>query len=228
VIMRGLAQVPLFAGLPAAALQDVIQHAISCRTEKDSFIFHQGDPAEYLHVLAEGSVKLFQVTEEGQQVIVRVAGAWQMFGGVALLDEDTYPVSAQAAEACQGLHWSSAVLRDLLQRYPLISTNAMRWMAEHVRETQDMFRHLATERVEQRLARILLRLMRQLGTPREGGVLIDFPLTRQDLAEMGGTTLFTASRILSQWEKNGVVKSGRERVTVSDPVGLAGIAEDSA
>ncbi len=225
--IRGLGQVPLFLDLPEAALQDVLRCAHACRIEKDGFVFYQDDPADYLHVLAEGRVKLVQVTEDGQQVIVRVVGAWQLFGGVALLGEAVYPVSAQAVEACEGLHWSTAVLQGLQQRYPLITTNAMRWMAEHVKETQDRLRHLATERVERRLARILLRLATQLGKQVEGGVLVDFPLSRQDLAEMSGTTLYTVSRILSQWEKDGMVKSSRERVLVSDLEGVANIAEDA-
>jgi CRP-like cAMP-binding protein len=107
-----------------------------------------------------------------------------------------------------------------------LALNTIRTMADHVRETQDLFRQLATERVEQRLARALLRLARQMGRKTDQGVLIDFPLSRQDLAEMSGTTLYTASRVLSQWEKDGLVLSGRERVVVLHPHGLVAIAED--
>jgi CRP-like cAMP-binding protein len=91
---------------------------------------------------------------------------------------------------------------------------------------QERLRELATERVEQRVARTLLRLARQVGRKVEGGVLIDMPLSRQDLAEMTGTTLYTVSRILSQWEQQHLVETGRERILIRQPHGLVAIAED--
>lgn len=91
---------------------------------------------------------------------------------------------------------------------------------------QDRYRELATERVERRVARALLRLVAQIGRPEEDGVTVAAPLARQDLAEMTGTTLFTVSRILSAWEGQGIVSTGRERVTLRDSALLARIAED--
>ena len=90
------------------------------------------------------------------------------------------------------------------------------------------FLALATERVERRVARALLRLVGQAGTKTEGGVLIDFPLSRQDLAELTGTTLHTVSRILSSWEHKGIIESGRRRIVICQPHGLVTIAEDLA
>ena len=224
--LQALAQAPIFQGLPPAGLQEVLRHAQSCQARKDEFFFMQGDDAKHLYILTEGRVKLSQVTLEGQQVILRVLGAWQMFGGIALLGNDVFPVSAEAVEDSQALRWTAEALQMLVQRYPALALNAMRWMADHAREMQDLFRQLATERVEKRLARALLRLARQLGRKTAEGVLIDFPLSRQDLAEMSGTTLYTVSRVLSQWEKDGLVRSGRERVVVLHPHRLVAIAED--
>jgi CRP-like cAMP-binding protein len=95
-----------------------------------------------------------------------------------------------------------------------------------LRQFQDRLRELATERVERRLARMLLRLARQSGQKVTGGILIDLPLSRQNLAEMIGTTLYTVSRILSQWEAHGLVETGRERVVIRRPHGLVVIADD--
>jgi CRP-like cAMP-binding protein len=101
-------------------------------------------------------------------------------------------------------------------------------LAGRLQELQDRYRELATERVERRVARALLRLARQTGRKVENGVLIDFPLTREDLAEMTGTTLYTVSRILSGWEKEGLIETGRQRVLIRSPHGLVAIAEDLA
>lgn len=225
-LLERLEQIPIFRGLPVPALENILQCAVPCKADKDAFIFLQGEPATHLYVLTGGRVKISQVTPEGYQVIHRVAGPWQMIGGVALIGDETYPVSAQAVEECQGLKWKSQTLRELLLRHPQVAANSLRWMIEHVKETQELFSQLATQRVERRLAHVLLRLARQLGQKTADGVLIDFPLSRQDLAEMSGTTLYTASRILSQWKRDGLVESRRERVLIRFPHGLVMIAED--
>jgi CRP-like cAMP-binding protein len=107
-----------------------------------------------------------------------------------------------------------------------MGVNALGVLASHVREFQNRYRELATERVERRLARTILRLANQTGRKIEEGVLLDLPLTRQDLAEMSGTTLFTVSRILSRWEVDGLILSGRERLVIRFPHGIVRIAED--
>jgi CRP-like cAMP-binding protein len=117
---------------------------------------------------------------------------------------------------------------DFIVTEPKLALNAVRMMADHVLEFQERFSQLATERVERRLARSILRLASQAGRKIEDGVLIDLPLSRQDLAEMNGTTLYTVSRIMSQWEEQGLVRLGRERVVIRFPHGLVRIAEDLA
>ncbi len=221
-----LSQIPLFQGLPEPALTDILQHSQARRVEKDSFLFMQGDPADHLYVLMEGRAKLCQVTSEGQQVILKFAAPWEMIGGLAIVGGGIYPVCCMVAEDSRVMSWSTTVLEGLLQRYPLIAINATRWMSNHVKETQQLFTQLATERVEQRLAHTLLRLISQMGQEQAEGMALDITLTRQDLAEMSGTTLFTVSRILNQWEKQGLVEAGRERVRVKSPHGLVVIARD--
>jgi CRP-like cAMP-binding protein len=135
-------------------------------------------------------------------------------------------VSARAVEDSELLRWSAEDFQALMRRYPALSLNAIAILGEHIRLYQDRIRELTTERVERRLARTLLRLAQQLGQRTPQGVLIDLPLSRQNLAEMSGTTLYTASRILRAWEEAGIVHSGRERVVIRTPHRLVGIAED--
>ena len=124
------------------------------------------------------------------------------------------------------LAWDETEMHRLMEQIPQISINALGILASRVREFQDRLRELATERVERRIAHTLLRLARQTGRKVPEGVLIDMHLTRQDLAEMTGTTLYTVSRTLSQWEAQGLVQSSRERVVIRFPHGLVSIAED--
>jgi len=117
-------------------------------------------------------------------------------------------------------------MERLMEQHPKIAFNLLQIVAHRLQELQERFRELVTDRVERRVARTLLRLVRQAGRKVEDGVLIDFPLSRQDLAEMAGTTLFSVSRILSGWEKQGVIKTGRQRILITSPHKLVTIAED--
>ena len=98
-------------------------------------------------------------------------------------------------------------------------------MYAHLKDMQNRFRELATKRVERRVARALLRLASQAGRRLEDGLLIDLPLSRQGIAEMTGTTLYTVSRLISEWERYGILIAGRERLVIRDPRALVLITE---
>ena len=221
-----LSEQTLFAGLAASELEELAAAAVLKRASEGAFFFLQGDPASHILLLTEGRARIYQLTADGQQVVHRLIGPWSLFGALALTQAETYPVNAEALEDCQAAAWSKDVLMGFVLRWPRMALNAMQMMAVHLQSYQDRFRELATERVEQRLARTLVRLAAQSGRKTEQGVLIDLPLSRQDLAEMTGTTLYTASRVLSRWEGEGLVLLGRERVTIRYPHGLVSIAED--
>jgi CRP-like cAMP-binding protein len=221
-----LSQISLFDGLTQLQLSEIVKTAHIRKADVDEFYFLQGDPAESVFILREGRTKLTQITADGQQVLLRVIGPWSLFAIVGLVAGRIYPVSAQVSEAGSVYVWKRENLLRFIQIYPRLATNAMELMAGYVQEFQDRLREMATERVERRLARAVLRLANQSGKKTEEGVLIDLQLTRQDLAEMIGTTLYTVSRILSQWESAGLILSGRERVVIRHPHGLVRIAED--
>jgi CRP-like cAMP-binding protein len=221
-----LGRVGLFQGLEAGGLAAVVQAAHVQTLPAESAYFFQGDPATRFYVLLKGRVRLTQVTPEGQQVILRFITAGEGMGIVAALGTMAYPASAETLDACQALMWEGATIATLMEQYPRLAMNGMRLLAQRVREFQDRLRELATERVERRVARMLLRLARQSGRKNADGILIDLPLSRQSLAEMTGTTLYTVSRILSQWEAHGLVETGRERVVIRRPHGLVVIADD--
>ena len=182
--------------------------------------------AEALWMLASGRVKLTQVGADGQEVVIRFLGPGEVLGAVAGFARTTYPVSAEAMAPTRALAWPLATIQELFRSHPELAGNAMRIVSERMRELQERLREMATERVAQRLARALLRLARQSGRKTPTGVLIDLPLSRQELAEMTGTTLFTVSRLLSQWQSSGLVEVGRERIVITSPHGLVEIAED--
>jgi CRP-like cAMP-binding protein len=221
-----IGQMPPFQRLQPAELQVVRQSAWLRRVERDAYFYHQGDPASAFYILIEGQVKLTEVTSDGQQILVRFVGTGEAMGIIAALSKAVYPLSAQAVDDCLALTWDGEILEQLMERYPRVAIDGLRLVSQRWHELEERFRELATERVERRIAQTLLRLVRQTGRKVEAGILIDLPLSRQDLAEMTGTTLYTVSRILSQWEQQNLVELGRERVLIRYPHGLTRIAED--
>lgn len=157
---------------------------------------------------------------------LRTIHEWQLFGALGSVREDaTYPASAQALVARTALAIRSSLFREMMQDRPYLAFDLMKLMTGYIQEIQVRYRELATEKVERRIARTVLRLTAQLGSKSATGV-IELAFTRQDLAEMAGTTLFTVSRVLADWEKRGLVASGRERVRIHNPHGLVRIAEE--
>ncbi|WP_029009660.1 Crp/Fnr family transcriptional regulator [Azospirillum halopraeferens] len=222
-VLHGMA---LFAGLDREALADVVRQAHTRRVPRGTRIFAQGDPAAAGHALIDGRVKIVQTGAEGQQVVMRFIGPGEMFGTLAVFAGGIYPADAVAVADSVEIHWTAATMTALMELHPRIGLNALRIIGGRLQEVQSRLRELSTERVERRIAHALLRLVRQAGRRVDAGVEIDFPLSRQDVAEMTGTTLHTVSRTLSAWESRGIVEGGRQHVLIRKPHALVAIAED--
>jgi CRP-like cAMP-binding protein len=220
-----LRQVSVFQNATDDDLKLIAKNSIERSIEEGEFFFFQGDPAVYFYVLISGRAKLMQMNPAGQQVNLRTISEWQMFGALgAVRDNATYPATAQALEQSTALAVKSDYLRELMQTRPYLSFDLMKLMTTYIQEMQSRYRELATEKVERRIAHVLLRLVAQMGVKAQGGG-IELGFTRQDLAEMSGTTLYTVSRVLSEWEKLGYVEAGRERVLIRKPHELMKISE---
>jgi CRP-like cAMP-binding protein len=194
--------------------------------EEGSFFFMQGDEARHMYVLTQGQVKLTQLSPDGQQVVMRMLVPGQMFAGIAILNpQKGYPVSAEAIVDSSALAWDGRDLRSIADRYPALSLGIMDIMRAYIEEMQARYREMSTERVDQRVARALLRLTMQTGKKLPGGG-IEISISRQDLAQMSGTTIFTVSRIFTKWEQQGLIEAGRERVVILRPHNLVRIADD--
>lgn len=217
---------PLFQNLEPAICAEIIDAARPFQVASGEYYFHQGEPATSFYILVKGQVKLTQITPEGHQIIIKVLGSGDGMGIIVALSEMDYPVAAEVVEDSLSLGWNRQVIRELMLRYPQLTLNGMEMIARRFAALQNRLHEMATQRVEQRVARTLLQLVRQFGKKADVGVLIDMPLSRQDLAEMTGTNLYQTSRILSKWEQAGYVQTSRKRVILCDPHQLVTIAED--
>jgi CRP-like cAMP-binding protein len=218
----------LFRGLAAGEATDIVALGRETRVRARAAVFREGEPAAGLHLVFAGRIKMVQTSPAGQDVIVRIVGPGEILAAVAVLAGSAYPATARAIEPAHLMCWQGDLLHDLLLRHPVLAINALGILASRVRELQDRLLEVSTERVAQRIARALIRLARQTGRRVADGVLVDLRLSRQDIAEMTGTTLYTVSRTLSEWQALGIVCSRGGRIVITSPHGLVTIAEDLA
>jgi CRP/FNR family transcriptional regulator, nitrogen oxide reductase regulator len=225
-LVRQLPTVPLFKGLASDILRPIIALGHLTPMQAGTFFFSEGDDAGRFFVLTSGRVKLTQLTPEGHQVVLGHIGPGDAFGGVGAFGDPIYPVTAETVEPSMALAWTSGTMQHVLETHPTVAINAVRFIAGRLHDLQRRYRQLMTERVERRVARALLRLVRDAGRRVAAGVEIDFPVSRQDIAEMTGTTLYTVSRLMSSWEERGILGGGRQRIVLLKPHALVAIAED--
>lgn len=211
-----LSNLPPFAGIENQDLEDLLGLATSTRHEKGQHIFDQGDDANAFFLLLDGHVRVVKITPHGEQIIARYISSGELFGIAQAIGRDTYPANAVAAVDCVVLSWPGTIWQQTVQRYPTFANNTYAMIGSRLQDAQDRIVEMATERVEQRVASALLKLANQTGKKTAEGILIDFPISRQDISEMTGTTLHTVSRLLSAWEQQGLVKSGRQKITVTE------------
>jgi len=221
-----LANVPLFRGLTEAEQDAVLAQAQTRRVPKGGTAFDEGAAATALFVLVSGRMKAVKTTPDGQQALVHFIDPSDFFGCVALMGYPTYPATAVAVTESVVLSWDIAALKQLMATCPQIAANALPSLGDRLRDAHTQFLELSTEQVERRVAHALLRLVRHAGKKVEAGVEIDFPVTRQEIAEMIGTTLHSVSRVLSAWESQGILEGGRQRIVVKKPHALVAIAEE--
>lgn len=224
---KDLKQVVVFQHATDEDLNLILKNSITRSMEEGGFFFLQGDEATYLYILTSGQVKLMQSNPNGQQVNLRTIYPWQMFGalGAVRANGATYPASAQTLEDCSALAIPSLFLHSMLETRPYLSFDLMNLMTSYIQEMQARYRELATEKVEQRVANALIRLAGQSGTRSENEAGIELSFSRQDVAEMTGCTLYTISRLLSDWERKGIIETGREKIRIIQPHELVRIAD---
>src|SRR5215212_10587893 len=191
-----LRRVNVFRDASDEDLKLLLEKGILRSLEEGEFFFFQGDPATYFYVLTAGRAKLLQTNPAGQQVNLRTITEWQMFGALGAVRENAvYPATAQALESSAALAIESSFLKEMMQTRPDLNLNLMQLMTGYIMEMQERYRELATERVERRIALTVLRLAGQIGKRLEGKeTIVELPLSRQDMAEASGTTIFTVSR----------------------------------
>jgi CRP-like cAMP-binding protein len=202
-----LAQVPLLAGLPERDLAELAAASRANTFAPDAIIFNQGDPCDRVWILREGQVKIVHQSEEGRETILEIISPGEPFGGTVIF-LPAHPATARAMTAAQTVSLSAETYRRLLMIQPVVAHKLIRLLAGRLQSLMSLS-ILTGERVERRLAHILVKLADRVGRPDQDGILITIPLSRQDLADMAGTTLETTIRTVSRFREQGLLKTRR-------------------
>jgi CRP-like cAMP-binding protein len=222
-----LAQSSLFAPLSEEERSDLARFFAPQGYEKDEYLFWEGEPAEWLLFVTEGQVKMIKHSESGRETILATFGPGQIVGEVGVLVGEVYPATAQALEPTGTLSLRRDDYVALVQRHPDLAWALIQELGRRLQGAHETIRSLAVERVERRVARVVLRMANTAGERLDNGaVRITVQLSRQDVADMAGTVIETAIRALSKFQKQGLVETREGHIVLLKPHQLVAIAEE--
>ena len=220
--IKSAKQFAIFADLTPPEFEIVIGAAREKRFARRETIFTEGDPLRQVTLVVSGFVKVTQMGLNGNEVILRLSGAGEIVGSYRVATNLTHCATAQAVQPCVALVWDASTFEKLQARIPVFRRNTVRALEERLLEMR--FREVSTEKVGSRLSSELVRISDRLRRSAENGHL-EITLSRAELAQLTGTTLFTVSRLLCQWQTRGIVRVRRESVLVEDFAALAQISQ---
>lgn len=214
---------PLFEGISPAECREIVSTAQEKHFARRDTIFLVGDLVRQVVLLTSGTAKAVQFGQNGTEVILALKGPGEVVGTMGLRSENRHSSMAQALTPATALIWEAAVFEAISQRYSNLKANMMSILCQQLHELEERYREISTEKVPVRLSHQLVRLLNQVGRRVNGGV--EIRLSREELAQLTGTTLFTVSRLLSDWDQRGIVSARREAVSVHNFQALAQIGE---
>jgi CRP/FNR family transcriptional regulator len=207
----------IFSRLSKDELIELAYLAVERSFKAGEFIFWEGDSPDWFYIVAEGQVKALKHSSLGKEFIIAFFGPGEMFGEVAVFENKPYPASAQAVGQTRVLGIKREDFLSFLTSHPEVALRIINILGGRLREAQSRLRDFAGERVEQRLARTLLMLSSKLGST--------LPFTRQEIADMAGTTTETAIRFMSRLRERGIIRSVRGKTVILDETKLILLSE---
>jgi CRP-like cAMP-binding protein len=214
---------PLFDHVTSADCREIVSLAHECEFSRRQAIFLRGDPVRNAILLTSGSAKITQLGQNGAEVIVRIVKPGDVVGMTTFCEQCNHRSTAQTVSDSTAFVWESSVFEALIFRFPALLRNIIRMVAQRLEELEERFRGVSTENAAQRLGHELVRLFNQVGRRANGTIEIN--LSRGELAQLSGTTLFTVNRLLSEWNERGMVRARRETVSVQDLEAFRKLAE---
>lgn len=215
--LKDLKKIPIFLSLNDEELKEIQSYLIKENFKKKQEIFSEGDPSDWFYILTTGKVKITKLSHEGKEIIIELISPIDFFGGLAVLKGFPYPANAVTMEDSDIIKISKHNLLKIIDRFPVIMHEITSNLGDRIREFHDTLKNIALERVELRIAALLLKLADKIGDKTDDStVVINMKLTKQDIAEMVGTTVETSIRVMSKFKKSGVVTEKDGRIIIKN------------
>ena len=217
-----LARCPLLSGFSVSERTEILSAARTREFDRGEVLFFEGDPVEEVLLLLSGCIKTTKFGKSGTVAILGLVAPGDALGAAGLISTGQYTTTAEPVRRCRGLVWRAATFRAFLERSPRLYRNMVQIHFIYLRELEERFHEMATEMVSRRVARQLARLHDLFGSNNNPGEIC---LSQEELAQMTGTTLFSISRLFTEWEARGLVVARRHSITVRSVDSLRAIAK---
>jgi CRP/FNR family transcriptional regulator len=222
--MKKLKKIDLFRNLSDEELKELEPYLATTVYKKKEDIFAEGDQPEWFYIVARGKVKITKLSHEGKEIILEIISPPDIFGGVAVIRGFPYPANAVAMEDSEVLKISRRNLMRLVDRFPNLMYCIALHLGDRMKSSYDSLKNIALERVEARIAALLLKLANKVGVETKDGTMIDMRLTKQDIADMVGTTVETSIRTFSKFKKEGLLTDSDGKFIIKDREGLTSLS----
>jgi len=211
-----LKRTPIFSDLSDEELDGIVPHVVKRQLKGDTVIFHENDPASAFYLVKSGRVKIYKVGPDSREQVLAILSDGQIFGDVPAFDGGPYPATAATMVDSEIYLIRSEDFQELVRRYPDVAIKIIRVLGQRLRQSMELVRDLSFKQVPHRLAGLLMKLGEEYGRETGEGLLIDLPLSRQELADIVGTSRETVTRELKKMEREGMLAVNRRMITVSD------------
>jgi CRP-like cAMP-binding protein len=219
--VRGL---PVFRGLSAEDQKRLAALATLRDYERGDFLWHAGDPADALTVIVRGRVKIVRHAEAGD-VILELFGEGEPVGAIAVYNYIPYPASAVCLEPVTLLVLPRRDYFELLDRQPEFARGVIRELTKLVIALTRKVEEMRGQPVDTRIAQLFLTLAERMGKETPEGIEIPLSLSRQEVADLVGTTIESAIRVMSRWGREGVLITGEGRFVIPSRDKLKAVTE---
>ncbi|MCX5717305.1 MAG: Crp/Fnr family transcriptional regulator [Nitrospirae bacterium] len=209
-------KIPIFGMLNSSDMEEVNPYLIPATFKKKEVIFSEGDPPNWLYIVTKGKIKITKLSQSGREIILELISPMDFFGGVAVMRGFPYPANAVAMDDAEVLKISRNNLMRILDRFPNLMYCMAMNIGDRIKGSHEALKNIAVEKVESRIASLLIKLADKAGSKTDNAVAIDMKLTKQDIAEMVGTTVETSIRTMSKFKKLGIVSEKSGEIVIKD------------
>jgi CRP/FNR family cyclic AMP-dependent transcriptional regulator len=217
-----LKHVPFFQGVSRSALRKICERLFENEFRKGQYLYWEGDPSDRLYLVSQGRVKITKCSSSGREMVLEIVTSGEICGGNAIFSH-TQLASAQAIEHVSAFSLSKKDILQLLSSQNKLAIHFIMYLGEKLMQTHQMMLSLATSKVDKRIAALLMGLCEKHGSKVSRGIRIDLRLTRQDVADIVGTTVETTIRVISRFRKQGILITDAKHIIITDREKLRGV-----